>query len=90
MTAQHKRTFRGLVVRAAMKKTIVVVVERSKVHPKYGKRYTVTQRYLVHDEKNHHQPGDRVTFVECRPLSKLKRWRVIDSGDKKQVTGDNR
>ncbi len=71
------RTFKGTVVKASMQKTISVAVERSKVHPKYGKRYTVTKKYLVHDEKNEHKPGDVVTFVECRPLSKQKRWRVV-------------
>ena len=62
-----------------MAKTIVVAVERSKVHPKYGKRYTVTKKYLVHDEANTHKPSAVVTFVECRPLSKHKRWRVVEN-----------
>ena len=90
MISMNKRTFKGTVVRAAMTKTIAVTVERTKVHPKYGKRYKVTKCYLVHDEKNQYRPGDVVTFVECRPLSKWKRWRVIGLGDKKQETGDKR
>ena len=78
MEAKHKRTFTGTVVKAAMMKTITVVVSRTKVHSKYGKRYTVSRKYLVHDEKNVHKPGETVKFVECRPLSKQKRWRVIE------------
>lgn len=58
--------------------TIVVAVVRSKVHPKYLKRFKVTKKYKVHDATNHYQVGQAVTFVECRPLSKDKRWRVIN------------
>jgi small subunit ribosomal protein S17 len=75
---RQARKFAGTVVKTAMTKTITVAVETSKVHPKYGKRYKVTQKFLVHDEANKHKLGDKVSFVECRPLSKLKRWRVID------------
>ena len=65
-----------------MQKTIVVRVDRTRVHPKYRKRYTVSKRYKVHDERNHFHVGDTVTFVECRPLSKDKRWRVVyDASD---------
>jgi small subunit ribosomal protein S17 len=60
-----------------MDKTIVVSVIRVKVHPKYKKRYTVTKKYKVHDERNQYKVDDKVTFIECRPLSKDKRWRVI-------------
>lgn len=73
------RTFNGVVVSDKMDKTIVVAVETVKVHSKYHKRYTSTKKYKVHDEKNQFHEGDRVTFVECRPLSKDKRWRVIYS-----------
>lgn len=59
-----------------MSKTIVVRVDRTKVHPKYGRRYKVSRRYKVHDEINAYHVGDEVMFVECRPLSKDKRWRV--------------
>jgi len=72
-----KRKFNGIVVSNKMDKTIVVRIDRVKVHPKYKKRYTVSKRYKVHDEKNKFQEGDKVRFVECRPLSKEKRWRVI-------------
>ena len=69
----------GVVVSNKMDKTIVVRVDRVAVHPKYKKRYTVSQKYKVHDEKNQYQEGDKVTFGECRPISKDKKWRVIYS-----------
>jgi len=72
-----KRTFDGVVTSDKMDKTIVVKVENVKIHPKYGKRYIVSRKYKVHDEASQHKIGDKVKFVECRPLSKDKRWRVI-------------
>lgn len=73
------RTFNGVVTSDKMDKTIVVAVETVKVHSKYHKRYTSTKKYKVHDEKNQFHEGDKVTFIECRPLSKDKRWRVLYS-----------
>ena len=72
------RTLRGVVVSSAMNKTIVVRVDRVKMQPKYHKQYTVSRRYHVHDENGKYHVGDRVTFVECRPLSRTKRWRVLN------------
>lgn len=72
------KKFSGVVVSDKNDKTIVVKVETIKVHPKYKKRYTVSRRYKVHDEKNEHKVGDKVIFIECRPLSRDKRWRVIN------------
>lgn len=74
-----RRRFRGEVVSSAMDKTIVVRVDAFKMHPQYSKRYRVSRRYHVHDEQNRHQVGETVEFVECRPLSRHKRWRVIES-----------
>ncbi|MFA6534421.1 MAG: 30S ribosomal protein S17 [Patescibacteria group bacterium] len=71
------RRFVGVVTSNKMAKTIVVVVESTKIHRLYQKRYKVSQKFKVHDEKNQFKPGDKVEFVECRPLSKDKRWRVI-------------
>ncbi len=71
------KKFSGVVVSDKNDKTIVVKVETIKIHPKYKKRYTVSRRYKVHDEKNEHKIGDQVSFIECRPLSRDKRWRVI-------------
>ncbi|MBI2645212.1 30S ribosomal protein S17 [Candidatus Uhrbacteria bacterium] len=74
----NQRIFQGVVVSDKMQKTIVVKVERLVMHPKYKKRYHVSRRYKVHDEKNEYHMGDRVMFCETRPLSKDKRWRVIE------------
>lgn len=71
-----QRSFTGIVISDKMDKTIVVKVNRTKVHPKYKKRYTVSGNYKVHDAKNQFKIGDKVNFTECRPLSKDKRWRV--------------
>ena len=72
-----KKRFSGVVVADRMNKTIVVKVDRVKVHPKYKKRYTVSKKYKVHDERNLYKTDDKVTFIECRPLSKDKKWRVL-------------
>ena len=78
-TAIKKRTLTGKVVSVKMAKTIVVLVERTKIHPKYQKRYKTSKRYKVHNDKGIFQLGDKVSFVECRPLSKDKRWRVLSA-----------
>ncbi|MEK7203137.1 MAG: 30S ribosomal protein S17 [Patescibacteria group bacterium] len=72
-----KRKFNGVVVSDKMDKTIVVSVNRVKIHPRYKKRYTLSKKYKVHDEKNQYKEGDKVFFVETRPISKEKRWKVI-------------
>ncbi len=72
-----KRKFDGVVVSDKMDKTIVVKVSYVKAHPKYNKRYFVSKKYKVHDEKNKFKEGDKVIFMDCRPLSKDKRWRVL-------------
>ena len=71
------KKFKGVVVSSKGDKTIVVNVETVKVHPKYKKRYVVSRHYKVHDEKNEYREGDQVTFIECRPLSRDKRWRAV-------------
>jgi len=72
-----KRQFAGVVVSDKMDKTRVVNVESVKMYPKYKKRYRTNKKFKVHDEKNQYKVGDKVQFVECRPLSKDKRWRVL-------------
>jgi len=72
-----KRKFSGIVVSDAMDKTIVVRIGRVKSHPKYRKQYSVTKKFKVHDSQNKYHKGDKVEFVECRPISKEKRWKVI-------------
>ncbi len=72
-----RKKFAGLVVSDKSDKTVVVEVERVKINKKYKKRYTVSKKYQVHDEKNSCKIGDKVEFVECRPMSKNKKWRII-------------
>lgn len=69
--------FTGLVISDAMQKTRVVQVERKVWHPKYRKQYRVKRTFKVHDENNKSKVGDTVTFIQCRPLSKEKRWRIV-------------
>ena len=71
-----KRTFTGKVVSTAMAKTATVQVDVMKLNTKYQKKYRVSKKYHIHDEENLAKMGDMVTFVECRPLSKTKRWRL--------------
>lgn len=68
----------GVVVSAAMDKTIVVRVERKKRHPLYGKEMRQSKKFYAHDEERKAKQGDRVVIVETRPLSKLKRWRLVE------------
>ncbi|HBF67442.1 MAG TPA: 30S ribosomal protein S17 [Candidatus Magasanikbacteria bacterium] len=75
----HRRSFEGVVASKSGTKTIKVTVLRDAFHPTYHKHYTCRTHFLVHDEKNQYAVGDVVRFVECRPLSKSKRWRVIYS-----------
>jgi len=66
----------GVVVSDRMQKTVVVSVERTVMHPKYKKYLRRRTKFKVHDEGNQCRVGDRVLIVECRPLSRDKRWRV--------------
>jgi small subunit ribosomal protein S17 len=68
----------GLVVSDKMDKTVVVAIESRTAHPKYGKIIVRTKRYKAHDEENKCKVGDQVRIQETRPLSKTKRWAVID------------
>jgi len=68
----------GLVVSDKMQKTVVVAIERRVPHPVYGKIVTRTTRLKAHDEENSAKVGDTVRIVETRPLSKDKRWRVVE------------
>jgi small subunit ribosomal protein S17 len=61
-----------------MEKTIVVSVFTYKLHSKYKKRYRVTRKFYAHDENNTYKTGDVVTIQETKPLSKLKRWVVVE------------
>jgi small subunit ribosomal protein S17 len=75
--SKTQRSFVGVVVSDKMAKTIVVRVDRTVLHEKYQKRYIMSHRYKVHDENKTAKVGDKVEFVECRPLSRDKRWRLL-------------
>ena len=68
------KTFVGTVSSSAADKTIVVTVNTSKTHPIYRKQYTVSKKFMAHDEKNEAQQGDRVSIIETKPLSARKRF----------------
>ena len=68
----------GVVVSDKMDKTIVVAAKYKERHPIYGKFVTKTKKYHAHDEKNDCHPGDTERIQETRPLSKTKRWRVVE------------
>lgn len=67
----------GTVASAKMQKTVVVAVDKLKLHEKYRKQYKVTKKYKAHDEKGEYKAGDRVIIQETKPMSKEKRWIVI-------------
>ncbi len=73
------RTKTGLVTSTKMDKTIVVSVQTYKTHPKYKKRFKMTTKFYAHDEGNIAQLGDTVSISETQPLSRLKRWNLIES-----------
>jgi small subunit ribosomal protein S17 len=77
-----RKTRTGLVVSDKMQKTVVVAIERRVPHPIYGKMVTRTKRVKAHDEENTAKTGDTVRIAETRPLSKDKRWRVIEIVDR--------
>ena len=75
----------GIVVSNKMDKTVVVRIDRFKRHRLYGKTMRVTQRYKAHDERNECRLGDVVKIAETRPLSREKRWRVVEVVQKGDV-----
>ena len=77
-----RKTRTGLVVSDKMDKTVVVAIERRVPHPMYGKMITRTKRLKAHDEENSAKVGDTVRIVETRPLSKDKRWRLVEIVDR--------
>lgn len=80
MTEDRKRrkVRQGVVVSTSAEKTCVVAVEERKKHPMYGKMITRTAKFHAHDEDNSCGVGDTVTIMETRPLSKMKRWRLLE------------
>src|SRR5580693_4431565 len=77
-----RKTRIGIVTSNKMDKTITVVVERRIMHPKYGKFLKKSSSFHAHDEKNECTIGDTVKIAETRPLSKTKRWRLVEVVEK--------
>ncbi|MBU1292685.1 30S ribosomal protein S17 [Patescibacteria group bacterium] len=75
-TPAKPQSFKGTVVKTAMKDTATVAVSRYVKHPKYKKYQTRTKKFLVHDEGNTVSVGDEVTIVACAPISKLKSFKI--------------
>lgn len=73
-----RRVLEGNIVSDKMDKTVTVLVERRFMHPVYKKYVRKTDKYAAHDEANTYKTGDRVLIEECRPMSKNKRWSVVE------------
>ena len=80
-----KKTMMGVVVSSKMDKTVVVKVERRFAHPVFKKVVKTTKKYKVHDERNECVEGDFIRIQETRPLSKEKRWRLMDIVSKEKT-----
>lgn len=78
MERNNRKSRVGVVVGDKMNKTILVRVDRQIMHPMYGKAIRRSKKYVAHDEKNECKVGSTVRIVETRPLSKTKRWRVVE------------
>lgn len=74
----QRKVREGVVVSDKMEATIVVAIVERVRHPRYGKTVQRTKKLYVHDEKSEAKVGDRVRVTETRPLSKLKRWRLVE------------
>ena len=83
LKAKGRKTIQGTVISNKMDKTAVILVERTVIHPRYKKRMKESKKYHIHDSTNSLKPGDKVKAMECRPLSKKKRFRLIE------ITGYN-
>jgi small subunit ribosomal protein S17 len=84
MKKTNKKVLSGIVISDKMNKTRVVLVTRTVRHPLYEKVIRKNKKYYVHDEKNESHIGDKVEIIETRPLSKLKRWRIVKVVSKSQ------
>lgn len=82
------RTLTGIVASNKTDKTIVISVQTHKTHPLYKKKYLSTKRYMAHDAKNEAKVGDKVTIVECRPLSANKRFTLDKIVEKAALSED--
>jgi small subunit ribosomal protein S17 len=78
MSFESRKTKIGRVVTDGMDKTVVVAVDRRRRHPLYKKSIGVRKKYVVHDAKNQAHVGDLISLIETRPMSKTKRWKLLD------------
>ena len=76
MAEINRKQLIGQVLESGMHKTTIVRVDSRGPHPVYKKYVTQSKKYYIHDPKNECKPGDKVSIIECRPMSKLKRWRL--------------
>jgi len=83
-TRAHRKTRVGVVVSDVMDKTVVVKTETSVKHPLYKKIVKKTTKFKAHDESNECKVGDKIKIMETRPISKDKRWRVVEIIEKAQ------
>ncbi|MCS7162237.1 MAG: 30S ribosomal protein S17 [Bacteroidia bacterium] len=74
----RRKEFVGVVVSNRMQKTIIVRVERTEIHPLYKKPVRRFRKFVAHDERQEAQVGDLVRIMETRPLSRTKRWRLVE------------
>jgi small subunit ribosomal protein S17 len=81
-----RRQLHGVVTSTKPDKTITVVVERTHKHRRYGKYVRSKKKYMVHDAENKAQDGDLVDIIATRPISKLKRWRLVQVSSRSEVT----
>lgn len=72
------RKLQGTIISDKMQKTVVVQIDRLKKHPKYFKYYKVSKKFKAHDEKGEYKRGDIVAIEETKPMSKEKRWKVVE------------
>lgn len=77
-TRNLRKVRQGVVISTKMDKTIVIASKFKEKHPIYGKFVSKTKKYHAHDEKNECSVGDTVRLMETRPLSKTKRWRLVE------------
>lgn len=82
--SNKRKSYIGQVVSDKMNKTVVLAVTRRIAHSRYGKTIKRTTKFKAHDEKNECKIGDMVRFIETRPISKEKRWKVLEILEKAQ------
>jgi|YelNatPaOPRAMG01_1025707.scaffolds.fasta_scaffold36774_1 small subunit ribosomal protein S17 len=84
---ERRKKFEGVVVSTKMQKTAVVIVERLAKHPLLGKTMKLKKRFIVHDEKMEARVGDKVRIMECRPISKTKKFVIVENLTRQKSRG---